>query len=557
MSSSNPLLDLLVPKLADRLAKTTQGESSPGTSVSPNDTVQAVLLDTLCSTYLSRLASLPLSSIVTTEPASLQSSSQSLKASIQSLSSRSHKALIASSQNLSTLSASIDALQRSIAVLSSPPPQAAIGAAAGGSRSIPSFDRSIQTFIQTFHKDAPAIHGRSLAHLLSHNLDRVLDILELPTLLSSAISSGNYPTSLDILAHVRRLTTLYPACETVASISKECETLQRTMVTNLIRSLRGAVKLPMAMKTVGWLRRAAPEMNENEDVTRAVFLVCRLAWVEGLFQALEPLRELADEEREQRIMDEEKEKGKGGKAEARRGMGEEGYIGTATRGLSSRRDGGTLGQHTERYLKRWIEIFREQSFAVVSMYRSIFPTTLTTPTTDSNPDNIELGPPPPPLSTFVLHLISLLEDTLKFYLPNIYDKSARESLLTQVLYAAGSLGRLGGDFSGVVSCLWLEWDGDEDGDAGDGGEGKIYNGGAGHIGVGAGEGDTDGGGGGGGGGGDIVVEQGEQQGQHEEEKEEEEEEEEEEEDGIEEWVEVMMKHRVLASKLEQLAAGGR
>ena len=335
------------------------------------------------------------------------------------------------------------------------------------------------------------------------------------------------------------------------------------------------MKLPMAMKTVGWLRRAVPEMNENDDVARGMFLVCRLAWVEGLFQALEPLRELADEERELRIMNEKKgmglEKGmgkgqgqgQGRKAEPRRETGEGGYTSTVTGGLLSYRDSGTLGQHTERYLKRWIEIFREQSFAVVSMYRSIFPTTSTATTTtttaapitspDPNPDDdddIELGPPPPPLSTFILHLISLLEDTLKFYLPNIYDKSARESLLTQVLYAAGSLGRLGGDFSGVVSCLWLEWEEDEE----DSGGRNVCSSDDG--GVGGGEGVVVGGGSGGGAdesgdGGNVMMEQGQQH------KKEEEEEEEEEEEGIEEWVEVMMKHRVLASKLEQLAAGGR
>ena len=410
----------------------------------------------------------------------------------------------------------------------------------------------------------------------------MLDILELPTLLSSAISAGNYPTSLDILAHVRRLAALYPACGAVASVARECEALQRTMVMNLVRSLRGAVKLPVAMKTVGWLRRAAPEMSDSEDVARGVFLVCRLAWVDGLFQALEPLRELADEEREQRIIGEkerekkkekekEKGKGKGGKAGRRQEKWEGGYTGSVLGGLPGRRDGGTLGQHTERYLKRWIEIFREQSFAVVSMYRSIFPTiTTTTATTtaitstttvalaaaasttttppDTSPDDIELGPPPPPLSTFILHLISLLEDTLKFYLPNIHDKSARESLLTQVLYAAGSLGRLGGDFSGVVSCLWLEWEGEEEEEEDVGG--KVYSGGSGGGAV-SGE---ESGGGTGGGGAEAVVEQGQQQGQHEEN---DEQQQEEEEDGIEEWVEVMMKHRALASKLEQLAAGGR
>ena len=76
------------------------------------------------------------------------------------------------------------------------------------------------------------------------------------------------------------------------------------------------------------------------------------------------------------------------------------------------------------------------------------------------------------------------------------DKSSRESLLTQVLYCAGSLRRLGGDFSFLIA----ELEGD-DGDESD--------------------------------------------------------EEEEGEGSGAEWVEVMRKHRVLAGKLESLASGVR
>jgi hypothetical protein len=47
----------------------------------------------------------------------------------------------------------------------------------------------------------------------------------------------------------------------------------------------------------------------------------------------------------------------------------------------------------------------------------------------------------------------MLEDVLKQYLPNVRDKSSRDSLLTQVLYCAGSLGRLGGDFSMLLAGL--------------------------------------------------------------------------------------------------------
>lgn len=49
--------------------------------------------------------------------------------------------------------------------------------------------------------------------------------------------------------------------------------------------------------------------------------------------------------------------------------------------------------------------------------------------------------------------MGMLEGTLRAYLPNVRDRSSRDSLLTQVLYCAGSLGRLGGDFSLMVAGL--------------------------------------------------------------------------------------------------------
>jgi hypothetical protein len=152
--------------------------------------------------------------------------------------------------------------------------------------------------------------------------------------------------------------------------------------------------------------------------------------------ALEPLRELADQEtvrlREARSG---KEKGKGEK---------------------SKWEG---GQQTERYLKRYIEIFREQSFAIISMYRSIFPApssydeALLKGLGRIAEEEDPLQPLPSALGTFPLKLVGMLEETLRKYLPNVRDRSSRDSLLTQVLYCAGSLGRLGGDFSLMLAFL--------------------------------------------------------------------------------------------------------
>ena len=207
-----------------------------------------------------------------------------------------------------------------------------------------------------------------------------------------------------------------------------------------------------------------------------------------MLSALDPLRDLADQETAIRLRD--------------------------SSSNASTKDAWSVGQQTERYLKRYIEIFREQSFAIVSTYKSIFPSGPETSASEdlglkfksfglrsvtapqATPTQDPLSPLPSALATFPLHLVGLLTNTLKQYLPNVRDRSSRESLLTQVLYCAGSLGRLGGDFSLLLAELGVDGEeSDEEEDNSDGGE----------------------------------------------------------------WVEVMRKHRVLAGKLESLAsgAGGR
>lgn len=177
-----------------------------------------------------------------------------------------------------------------------------------------------------------------------------------------------------------------------------------------------------------------------------------------MLSALEPLRELADQETAKLVAER-------GKFKATDANGNGTPVPTTTGGPASTAWSG--GQQTERYLKRYIEIFREQSFTIVSMYRSIFPAAPSNPSIPSSQpkeDADPLNPLPSPLSTFPLHLIGMLEETLRLYLPNVRDKVSRDSLLTQVLYCAGSLGRLGGDFSGLVALLGLDSEGqDEDG----------------------------------------------------------------------------------------------
>lgn len=438
---ADSLYDLLAPHL-----------ESSNTSSSPQ------LHDATTAQYLNRLSTLSLQSLKSTEPQSLGQSSNSTHLSLQALSNRSHKSFITSADNLSTLRTAI--------------PQVA-GEAFRLHDAIPKLDEEAVRFSSKYSRTAenPALDRRKKAMQLVRNVDRLSDILELPTLLSTAVSSAaassgvagassstTYSSALDLYSHIKRLQTLYPDSPLIKDVAIQAEDAMKDMTTNLITGLRAQnLRLAAAMRTVGWLRRVAPELEAlNGDggsgagggALGAMFLIGRLANLVLTLEALDPLRELADQEKQRRTRSTDKQNG-------------------ASNPWSE-------GHQTERFLKRYIEIFREQSFAIVSLYRNIFTpdqseselamagirgldsrdTSVRTKTTPSQPDRKDpLQCFPPALATFPMHLVQLLTDTLQSYLPNVRDKSSRESLLTQVLYCAASLGRLGGDFSMILTEL--------------------------------------------------------------------------------------------------------
>lgn len=443
---ADPLYELLVPFF----------DSAPSSRPIPSSNKPVI------TSYLNSLLTLPLSSLSSSEPQALAQSLHSNTLSIQALSTRSNKSIIASADHLASLRESLPLLGKEARKLSD---------------GIPALDSEAVRFSTKYTRSAEneVLDRRKRALLMARNVDRLSDILDLPTLLSSAISSSssggqsrgptvNYASALDLHSHIKRLHQMYPDSGLVDSILVQAEEAMQEMTISLIASLRAQnIKLAVGMRIVGWLRRVAPELDSGtksngavhgEGTLGSLFLVCRLANLISTLEALDPLRELAEQESQRRLQNPD---------------------------AVSNGNAWSGGQQTERYLKRYIEIFREQSFAIISMYKSIFPST---PTDNVNGEDLAskfksfglktlppersvgkddpLGPLPSALATFPLHLVQLLTETLKRYMPNIRDKASRESLLTQLLYCAGSLGRLGGDFS-IITAL-LEGEGSEDGD---------------------------------------------------------------------------------------------
>jgi hypothetical protein len=429
--------------------------------------------------YLARLTTLPLAALAVDEPHALAQQQHHQLRQLQTLSKRSHAAIVAATNHLDHLPAALTHIARDAAHVNA---------------ALPALDSAAARFAAKYANtpDSELLLRRRRAMLLARNADRLVDVLDLPSLLSSAIAASsaattpNYASALDLDAHIRRLHALYPHSPLVAAIAAQAESEMKAMAATLVAALHApSIKLAAAMRTIGWLRRVAPDLADHSTTAHdegslgALFLVCRLSALESTLAALAPLRDLADQETARRT--------------------------TRTAPPDA---AWAAGQQTEKYLKKYLEVFREQSFAIVSMFKSIFPAALPVPD-DSNPTPTSTSTSAPTipssLSTFPAHLVDLLFATLRTYLPNVQDKPARDSLLTQVLYAAASLGRLGADFGLMIALLEDELR--EQVDAAD------------EAGAPKQEEEEEGGG------------------------------------GEEEWVAVMKKHRVQASRLDLLASG--
>lgn len=364
--------------------------------------------------YLSHLAEQHVNSLESSEPQHLAQASHSLLVAVQAISQRSHGAVVRTA-------ASHGSLRQTLPVL--------FKRAADLRQAVPRLDSQADNFSTEFSKarDSMVLTARKQALRLLQNSDRLVDVMEIPPLLASAVMANpvNYSTSLDLHAHARRLTSLYPESNLVSSVMEESDAAIRQMATDLIHSLKApGLKLAAAVRTIGWLKRIIPDLVSGvqaRDTLPALFLVCRLATLLSTLGALDPLRQLADEERLRQTRSSQTWSG---------------------------------GQQTERFLKRFIEIFREHSFNIISVFKSI-------DASFSQMDHETKDPLlslPSALATLPLHLVDMLLETLRTYLPTIKDQTARDSILTQVLYCAGSLGRLGADFGLLLVAIGMrEW----------------------------------------------------------------------------------------------------
>ncbi|KAH7108401.1 Dor1-domain-containing protein [Auriculariales sp. MPI-PUGE-AT-0066] len=332
--------------------------------------------------YLARLASLPLQQI-RDEPAALSAAASQLTASLTALCNAQYPTFLLAHGSSSTLKSTLTALDDSLNAL--------IG-------SLQPLSDQCTTFAATTQ---PILADRRNATLLLDHHDKLLDLLELPQLLTTCIVNSSYQEALDLIAHARSLAQRFPDVVVVQDVRAEVEHAARVMAAQLLAVLREPAKLPVLFRAVNFLRR----MGElAEDELALAFLTSRLALFDTSASALRDKESAAKSAVEQ------------------------------------------TGEDDARILRKFADMFRESAYDVVSQFTTIF---LERATDNVHADLHHL------LSAFVQILVQRLVAAVRSTLvpldpARLPQPGTVSTLLTHISYTATSLARLGLDFRALL-----------------------------------------------------------------------------------------------------------
>jgi hypothetical protein len=342
--------------------------------------------------YLSYLTSLHLADLKS-EPAKLNSSSAQLTNVLTTLCHTSYPTFLSVHQSVNTLSTSLDAFSSSLDALIDV---------------LPAVEQKARGFLEEV-KDVQA--ERKKMKVVVENLGRVEEIVGVGSVVEGCVRSGWYGEAVEVEMRVANLARkLDPDGRGVVwDVKAEVDQRIRSMVGDLLSGLResGSNKLPALFKTVGFLRKMG--VLDEEEIAQA-FLSCRLGCLK---------RSLEDLDVERRTS---------------------GTFSSVAPSFQNPVSG-------ERYLKRYVDVWREGVYDLVSQFTTIF---LERPA--SSPETTELLRSL--LTTYTTHLLSVLLGTLEAALPTVQDPSALNSLLTQLTYCATSFSRIGLDFRWIIGGLF-------------------------------------------------------------------------------------------------------
>ncbi|KAF9933001.1 conserved oligomeric Golgi complex component [Linnemannia zychae] len=338
------------------------------------------------------------------------------------------------------------------------------------------FQETIPQFVETLSrfsaKVAPILERQHVFSSILATHSQLLEVLEIPLLMETCVRNGYYNEALELASHVQRLVMRYPGIGIIQEIDTKVAQGKEMMLVQLLAQLREPIKLPVALRIIGFLRRIGCfneqlEMVEDDDHhTSSAVGALKPKGSASLFSSMTSSATSSNV-----VEDETPLK----------------MLFLKSRGLYMNLQlskivyykGDSFG-----YLKKYIDVTRECLFDIMTYYKSIFGSNdhfssfsssldyRSTGLNDSNLHSTGLGAgllkPSQSypkqhswttdnlLADFVAYRTQTLLQLLKTHIPQINDTSALSSILTQLMYLGANMAKIGFDLRYLVTSLFEE-----------------------------------------------------------------------------------------------------
>ncbi|CAH0715636.1 unnamed protein product, partial [Brenthis ino] len=276
---------------------------------------------------------------------------------------------------------------------------------------IPDFIQQCESFSQIAGN---IVQEKKRYSSIRNQSDKLLELLELPSLMREALNAEDYESALDIFAFILNLSKRYSEIPIVQSTTTEIMTLWYETLYHLFNQLHYDLPLPQCLQILGYLRRAntvfkstedeqdrlqssgIKSNNINSDGLHLHFLKARNAWFE---KALEDAKNT---------------------------------------------------EMPEKLLRRIVELHRIHLFNVITQHKSIF----LSDAQESKVRDDELSG----TSALSCWLKLKVEDLAQILNQDLWkeDESNFESLMNQCMYLCLSFGRVGADLRCVLTPLFRD-----------------------------------------------------------------------------------------------------
>ncbi|KAG1747557.1 Dor1-like family-domain-containing protein [Suillus lakei] len=307
---------------------------------------------------------------------------------------------------------------------------------------LPALDDAARVFRE---KTGPEVtEGRQKARLVLEQHDKLRDLLDVPVLIDTCVRNGLYAEALSLAAHASSALSSLVA-QTRKSLSNDEEDAQglplqladslqaeiasslHSMQLILLNTLyEPARKLPAFWKAVQFLRRMKAM---HEDELALVFISARIGCLRDALDGIERDAGIPSD---------------AGSLEFK--------FPTGSTVEEREREIDREADDVARFLKKYIDIWREGAYDLVTQYTTIF--------LDRSHAGARIAPPADQdasASSYIMRqtlpstLLELLLPTLRSYLDRAYPHLA--PLATQLAYCSSALARVGMDFRALLSPL--------------------------------------------------------------------------------------------------------